>query len=450
MIDIMEQIVVIADDLTGAADTGVQFCPFFDETVLIPYHRLSKMLDTAAGTVSRAMLIYTNSRALETDRARERLGSVAGSFSGSKPKWIYKKVDSCLRGNLGAEIEAVMDTLGFDLSFIAPAFPEMGRTTASDIHRVNGIPVSQTEISRDPVTPVIESRLSRVVAQQSRYAVGHVALDILEGAEIRLQGEIERLAGLGTRHIAFDITSREHLDKVARLSLSSSRRILPVGSAGLAARIGPLLPAKTGANQFEHRDRPSRRGSHLLVCGTASRVTDQQIKALIESYPYKVIVLEADILCDQNRRGLLLDKASFIDSILTSENVILRMSLPLEDYETTEQFSRLSVAKSIVEGLGFLVAAVLNKTIPEFLFVTGGDTADAVLTALGAEGIRIYGEIVTGMVQGTILGGPIDGLPAVTKAGAFGKEDALVVLHETWQAGGSRKSDDRGQVTEDR
>ena len=433
MIDIMEQIVIIADDLTGAADTGVQFCPFVDETVLISYHRLSNVLSTADDAVSRAMLVYTNSRALEADRARQRLESVAGSFSQSKPKWLYKKVDSCLRGNLGAEIDAVMDTLGFELSFIAPAFPEMGRTTVNDIHRVNGIPVSQTDISQDPVTPVSESRLSNVVAQQSRYPVGHVALDFLEGTDIGLQAEIERLASLGTRHIAFDITSPDHLGKIARLFLSSSRKILPVGSAGLAAQLGRLLPAKPGSKEDEHKDRPSQRGNHLLVCGTASRVTDQQIKALIATYPYEVIVLEADNLYDQSRRDFLLKKASFIQSILTSENVIIRIGLPLEDYETAEHFSRLSVAESIVEGLGFLVAAVLKKTIPGFLFATGGDTADAVLTAIGAQGIRICGEIVTGMVQGTLFGGPMDGLPAVTKAGAFGKQDALVVLHDTWQ-----------------
>jgi len=435
MIDIMEQIVIIADDLTGAADTGVQFCPFFDETVLISYHRLPDMLDTAADAVSRAMLIYTNSRALEADSARERLRSVAGSFSRAKPKWLYKKVDSCLRGNLGAEIEAVMDTLGFEVSFIAPAFPEMGRTTVNDIHRVYGIPVGQTEIARDPVTPVSESRLSSLVAQQSRYPVGHVALDFLEGAETRLQAEIERQAGLGTRHIAFDITSRDHLDKIARLFFSSSRKILPVGSAGLAARLGRMLPAKPGSKEYEHKGRPSKRGNHLLVCGTASRITDQQIKALIETYPYEVIVLEADILGDQNQRDFLLKKASFIQASLTSKNVIVRIGHPSEDYDTADQFGRLSVAESVVEGLGFFVAAVLKKTIPGFLFATGGDTADAVLTASGAQGIRIYGEIVTGMVQGTIFGGPLDGLPAITKAGAFGKEDALVVLHETWQKG---------------
>ena len=87
----------------------------------------------------------------------------------------------------------------------------------------------------------------------------------------------------------------------------------------------------------------------------------------------------------------------------------------------------------MIAGLGRFLAAVLTETRPGLLFLTGGDTADAVLTSAGAKGIRILGEVVTGVVQGTLIGGPLDGLPVVTKAGAFGREDTLVVLHESWQ-----------------
>ena len=90
----------------------------------------------------------------------------------------------------------------------------------------------------------------------------------------------------------------------------------------------------------------------------------------------------------------------------------------------------------MVAGLGRFLAGVLTETRPGLLFLTGGDTADAVLTFAGGKGIRILGEVVTGVVEGTLIGGPLDGLPVVTKAGAFGGEDTLVVLHETWQKSG--------------
>ena len=156
----MNQIVIIADDLTGAADTGVQFCPFFDDTVLISYLQLS---NAVAPTSRSAVALYTNSRALVEKRAHERLKSIARRLSKLEPLWIYKKMDSCLRGNPGAETEALMDELAYVASFIAPAFPEMGRTTVNGTHLVHGIPVGQTEISRDPLTPVTESDLRTII-----------------------------------------------------------------------------------------------------------------------------------------------------------------------------------------------------------------------------------------------------------------------------------------------
>jgi uncharacterized protein YgbK (DUF1537 family) len=426
----MESIAIIADDLTGAADTGVQFCSFFDETVLVPYHQLSHVLEEHSGSFSQARTIYTNSRALDANAARKRIVAVGRQLSRLQPGWIYKKVDSVLRGNLGAEIETLMDELDYELSFIAPAFPEMGRTTVDDTHKVHGTPVGQTEISRDPVNPVTESRLSLVVAAQSRYPVGHVTLDYLKGDENKLQEEIERQVDCGIRHIAFDTTSRDHLDRIARIVLTSSRRILPVGSAGLAASIGRLLPKRPASN--EYGSRVFGTGNHLLVCGTTSEVTRRQIKALIETYPYEEIVFRSDALADRNRRDFILKEASIVQSILFSKNVIIRIDSQPNDRETVKQINRIKVAESVVEGLGFFVASVLKGNKPGFIFVTGGDTADAVLTAVGAKGIRIFGEIVSGMVHGSLIGGIMNNLSFITKAGAFGKKDALVVLHESW------------------
>lgn len=339
----MEKIVIIADDLTGGADTGVQFCPFFDETVLVPYHQLPDVFAETGAAVSRAISVWTNSRALAAYSARRRLQSVASRFLKSKPKWIYKKVDSCLRGNLGAEVEAVMDTLGFELSFIAPAFPEMGRTTVKDIHRIHGVPVGQTEMSRDPVAPVIESRLSQLVAQQSRYRVGHVTLDLLQGDESWLQKEIMRLADRGVRHMVFDSTSPNHLDRVSRLLLCSDRRILPVGSAGLAAGLGRLLPRKPHAKKYAHRTLVN--GNYLLVSGTASDVTKRQLEVLMQTYPYAEIVLEAGLLADRGQRDAVLKKASDAASVLSSENVIIRIGSSPNDLAPVETAARGGIGR---------------------------------------------------------------------------------------------------------
>ena len=427
----MDKIVIIADDITGGADTAVQFCALFDETVLVPYHQLPSALSQSDQMVSRAISIFTNSRALDSDVARKRLLSVAGQFSQSKPEWIYKKIDSCLRGNLGAEIDAIMDGLEFELSFIAPAFPEMGRTTVNDIHLVHGVPVNQTEISQDPVAPVTESRVPRLVAQQSRYPVGHVALDSLQKGEVRLQKEITRLARQGIRHIVFDSTCRDHLAVISRLLTSSDRRILPVGSAGLAASLACMLPP--GLRSRKDENRAPAGANHLIVSGTTSDVTKKQLKALLRVYPYREIIATADQLADSDQRAMLLKKASEAAKILSAENLIVRIGPQANSQTAAGKPARLLRAESVVEGIGLFVAAILKRCRPGFLFATGGDTANAILTAIDGSAIRILGEIVRGMVHGRLIGGPLNGLAMITKAGAFGQADALIVLHETWK-----------------
>ena len=428
----MNQIVIIADDLTGAADTGVQFCPFYDKTVLISYLQLSGTERPNSSFSPRgATALYTNSRALAVKTARERLGSIARRLSKLEPLWIYKKIDSCLRGNPGAEAEALMDELAYEVSFIAPAFPEMGRTTVNGTHLVHGTPVGRTEISRDPLTPVTESDLCKVIQSQSRYAVGHIPLNLLEGEGAALRDEIEHQIRAGTRHIVFDATYPEHLNRIARLIVSSSHRILPVGSAGLAAGLGGLLPPAPILKTHDHRFFEG--GNHLLVCGTNSEVTRRQIETLVGVYPYEEIALDPAILTDEHRGDAFLNSVSLVRSMLSAKHVIVTIASSQQSPVSARQLNQQPAAQAMVAGLGRFLAAVLTETRPGLLFLTGGDTADAVLTFAGAKGIRILGEIVTGVVQGTLIGGPLDGLPVVTKAGAFGREDTLVVLHETWQ-----------------
>ena len=422
----MKPIVIIADDLTGAADTGVQFCPFYDDTILLSYLQLA---DAVAPTPGSALSLYTNSRALEMMTAQKRLRSVARGLSELKPFRTYKKMDSCLRGNPGAETEALMDELAYEASFIAPAFPEMGRTTVNGNHLIHGIPVGQTEISQDPITPVTESDLCRLIQSQCRYPVGHIPLNLLEGGEAALGDEIKRQIRQGIRHIVFDATCRQHLDRIARMIFATSHRILPVGSAGLAAGLGGLLSPgsipKTDGHDY------SDGGNHLLVCGTKSEVTRRQIENLMAMYPYEEIALDPGMLTDEKGRDAIIDNASLVRSKLSVNHIIVTIDFSRPLAVCGRHLSHKQAAQLLLEGLGRFLAQVLRETRPGLLFLTGGDTADAALTAAGGEGIRIFGEIVTGVVQGTIIGGALDGVPVVTKAGAFGGEDTLVVLHET-------------------
>jgi uncharacterized protein YgbK (DUF1537 family) len=356
---------------------------------------------------------------------------VARELAGHEPARVYKKIDSCLRGNVGAEAEALLDELNFDASFITPTFPEMGRTTREDIHLIHGVPLDQTEISRDPATPVKESRVSVIVQSQCRHPVGHVGLNFLEDSQHCLSEEIERQVSKGVKHIVFDATSRDHLDRIARLFSISECKILPIGSAGLAGSIAKQLTSRSNSEAILKFNSPE--GCHLLVCGTASAVTGQQIDELSEMPSYAVFQLDPTMLAQRKRTGEFSELTASVRSGLLQKNVILTVKSQQHDRNEPGQINFQQSADSVVRGLGRLVADVVEVTKPGNLFLTGGDTADAVLTAIEAESIQIVGEVVAGVVQGVIIGGRLNGLPVVTKAGAFGQKDTLVAVHDYWQ-----------------
>jgi len=427
----MDDIIIIADDLTGAADTGVQFCRFFKDTTLVSYQQLDRMLDRIPGSASQAIAVYTNSRALTAEEAQQRLFHVAQKLAGRQSLRIYKKIDSCMRGNVGAEADALLDALGYEVSFIAPAFPELGRTTENDIHRVHGIPLAQTEIARDPTSPVKESHLTRIVRSKSRYTVGHVAASYLQRADTELQAEIDRQVLRGFRHLVFDAATRHHLDRIAGLVYSFPGKVLPVGSAGLAGSLTESFSPEKKA--IKPGSKIGGTGSNLLVCGTASEVTGRQMNMLLQKHPYEFVQLSAGMLAAQSRRADLLEAVVGIRASLLKKSVILAITSQPCDRNASQSTNFHTAPESIAAGLGLFVADVMAAARPANLFLTGGDTADAVLRAIGAAGIRIKGEIVVGVVQGELFGGPLDGLPVVTKAGAFGQKDTLVAVHEYWQ-----------------
>jgi uncharacterized protein YgbK (DUF1537 family) len=428
----MLEVAIIADDLTGAADTGVQFCPYFLEPVLMSYNNISFDPGGVLHSPLQALAVYTNSRSLNPMQAQRRLHAVVRQLLLLRPKHIYKKVDSCIRGNLGPEVEAIMDEMGYEVSFIAPAFPEMGRTTCHDVHLVDGVPVALTELSQDPVTPVTESRVSRVVSMGSRYKIGCIDICLLDRTDPALNAEIDRLIFLGTRHLVFDATQQKHLDTIVRLAVSSTRKILLVGSAGLAGSFSRHFPKQRGP--AEGAAAISKEGNYLLVCGTTSKRTHDQIERLLKTYSYGTITLAPNLLADKNRHEDLLLEVPRAGSMLGKDNLIVRIAAPEFSEGGDDKPSGPWTGEQIVQGLGFFVSSVLRETRPAGLFLTGGDTANAVLKAIDAKGIRLGGEIVSGMAYGMLMGGSTDRLPITTKAGAFGKRDTLVALHEYWES----------------
>src|SRR6266404_9236036 len=144
----MPEVTIIADDLTGAADCGIVFAVAGLPTFVSFGHLRTNVLDGWDET--RVVAVDTDSRGLAVGAAVERVLGAAREACRTGSRVLYKKIDSTLRGNVGAEIEAthraVVEARGRALVILSPAFPSTGRTVRDGRVLVNGIPLDQTEL----------------------------------------------------------------------------------------------------------------------------------------------------------------------------------------------------------------------------------------------------------------------------------------------------------------
>ncbi len=412
---------VIADDLTGAADTGIQFRPLAS-----PFYLVDGRTGTDFGFDPSAagVALFTGTRGLAPGPAAAVLVRVARGIQASGCRRVYKKIDSALRGPIGAEIEAVVEALGAEASFVAPAFPAQGRTTREGIHRLNGRPIAETEMARDPVFPVTDSWLPAWIARSSARPVAHVSYRVLDQGEEAAAEEIRRLLNKGAGHISFDVLEEGHLERVARLALRRFPQVLPCGSAGLAAALvrvaapaaAPAIPAAPGV-------RLSGRGGFLWICGSASERLKEQGDRLAASGGVHAETLAPELLCGPPQDDSVEAALARAAEGLARGDLLLRLPPPAKG-------AFLADPAALAEGVSRFVVRLMRRSAPRGLFLSGGDTAAAVLAELGARAVRLEREVASGIVAGRIVAGPHDGLPVVTKAGSFGPPEALVELKQ--------------------
>lgn len=404
---------IVADDLTGGAESAVSFGQGQNGALLF-FHDAAARVSLAN---ERAWAVSTTSRPLTPDEAFERSRTTGQALldnaSLKRPVRFFKKVDSLLRGNIGAEVEGFMEGACLSLSLIAPAHPLNGRTTEDDIHRVGGVPVAETEAGRDPVTPVRSSSLSRVVAAQCTRLVSHIARSRLEVSPDALATEIRSLAAQGIAHFTFDATTPEHLERIALLALEYFPDSLPVGSGGLAQAIAKLGGfAMSPASPFPL----SIAAPPLVILGTASETARRQVETLCAAHACRITDISPQSLLDGSAQSL---PESLAAPIAPRPIDIIRLTPP-------EGAPSIDLTILVAEQFGHLVADIVKRRCHGALYASGGDTAIAAFTALNGEAIRVLDEIVTGLVRGRIIGGAADGLPIATKPGAFGADDALL------------------------
>ena len=404
----MSKSLIIADDLTGANDTGIQFRQQGFETIVLT--DLSSF--DSAFLRFDATCVDTDTRRLPPHLVLPRMEEVFRVISERAPQaTIYKKVDSTLRGHIGQEIDLILEKLRFPCAFFAPAYPGQGRQTLKGTYLVNSQPIAQTEFSKDPRFPITTSDLRSWMQSQSRMPTAHIGLEAISQGWGSVFSAVEDHLHQGIRVFTFDCSSASDLEAIAEAGLRMERRPLFVGSAGLAEKVGAGLA-----------QRVRERGGCLVIAGSLSQVTSEQVRYAVERGAHLVSLPDGFWSDQEGRDGR-------IQRIADEAAAALRQGQGVVVWTQSGQTQPVSLeaAKTdqINHFLSDLTQAVMAQVELRGLVLTGGETASAILSAFAAHGLRLEAQVLPAIPFGRIVGGSQEGLGVVTKAGGFGKPEAL-------------------------
>lgn len=418
------KMIVIADDFTGANDTGVQLAKKGARTDVLLNDR------QPAPRRGDVLVINTESRALPAAEAARKVSDALRPYcGGEQPPRVYKKIDSTFRGNVGAEIAAAMQASGARLAIVAAAIPAAGRVTRDGACWVHGVPLLETEFASDPKTPIVSSQINTLISQQTDIAIEQLDLATVRGAALD-----ERLAQLA-RQGGIVVADAELDSDLALLAQSIGRLATPVllvGAAGLAN----ALPSAWYLSERQ-------RLPVLVVAGSMSEATRRQITFAEQEKSLGIIDIDVRALLSAQGAQACEEIAQQAAAILQAHrHCVLRTCRDGDARRQVEQLcaeldvSRQQLGDRISQSLGEMTLDIINRTRIGGLFLTGGDIAIAVARALGAEGYRINGEVAPCVPCGTFINSEIDDLPVITKAGGFGGEttlrDALYFIEEMY------------------
>jgi uncharacterized protein YgbK (DUF1537 family) len=413
----MYAIGIVADDLTGAMDTAQGFAARGYRTTVV----VDPSADPTRPTTSEETAVLSVNTDTRYDEASEAAERVADAVAAVPSRTVYKKVDSTLRGNVAAEVDAALAASGSSLALVAPAFPSAGRTTEDGRHYVDGAPVAETEYAADEKGPSSSSVVDLFDALDRPVATVPLST-VAEGSEAVASALADAVAG-GDRPPILVCDAREDAHLAAVAEAGADFDALYVGSGGLAEHVAVSGAAADAGSSF----RPSP-GAPLGVVGSVSATTLAQLgrlpdEAVIELDGASLLRgADATAAADRASRRLGDGRPAVVtaatDAAAVERTVAAGRALNLSSSEVRDR---------VAGGLAEAAARILRTESPSGVVATGGDVAVAVARALDATAVALTGdEVEAGIPVGRFADGRVAGVPLVTKAGGFGTEETIV------------------------
>lgn len=412
------KLLIVADDFTGALDTGVQFATNGAVTRVVTDVNYDYKKAEAGLQV---LVMNAETRHLSGQDAYDVVYHISKKAFEQGIPYIYKKTDSALRGNIGSELSAVLDASGEMLLPFLPAFPKMKRITRHGIHFIDGVPARESVFGEDPFEPVKHSYIPDVIHNQST-----VSVRVIESGVT--QKQVLEKECTPTIEV-YDTEDETQMLEIARRLLDQKRLRIMAGCAGFASMIPKLLQL-----EGEKSNMPQFFPRLLVICGSVNPITKKQLN-YAEHHGFKRIrlTLQQKLSKQYWESSQGREELERLHKYCSTEQFcILDANDPEHTKETLKYAKENAISTetlrvSIAGTVGFLQKELINKGIKSTLLITGGDTLLGFMNQIGLQEMEPICELEPGIVLSQVK--IKDTLyQIISKSGGFGEEKLLVKL----------------------
>ena len=420
----MQKYIVIADDLTGSNAT----CSLFKKIGL----RAASILKLQGDTNYDVDVISysTASRGLDKEEAYKKV-SEAIKILKNKDVLVYnKRIDSTLRGNIGTEINAMLDNLEDNrIAVVVPAYPDSGRIVVNKTMLVNGVLLENSDAGKDPKTPIKTSCVESLVQKDIKYSSTYFTLsDIAQPIEEiakKIQEAIKK-----SRVLIFDAVNNEDIIKISKVIIQSDINIITVDPGPFTLYYSKELQKK---NHLEKKI--------LMVIGSVTTTTKKQIEYILQEEDIFLVKMRVEDFFEEESCSKEIERViSFIKKGIESYDLFLVTTSPIGDEKKADLQKLAENLNTTVEEISKIIANTLTKTAVKILketqkfegiYSSGGDITIALLEKLKAIGVEIREEVIPLAAYGRIIGGDFPNLKLVSKGGMVGDEKTIkLCLHK--------------------
>ncbi len=402
----MLTLLIIADDYTGALDTGVQFAAQGIKTLVIT--DADADFRTLAPEI-QVLVINAETRHLRPDEAFDTVYRIGQMATALTIPYLYKKTDSALRGNIGSELEAALQATGTSRLHFLPSFPTMNRRVKQGTLYIDELPVHQSVFGKDPFEPVTTSYIPDIIALQSQVPVF-------------FPDELAKAAG--TKHIVlWNAETDSELRAIGQTLADQGQMQLTAGCAGFASILPELLNLAG-----ERREESTLSAPLLVLSGSVNQITQDQVDYAEQNGFTRLRLQERqkfEVAYWSSTEGQ--EVLDTWQTLLDGDVPVIIDSLDTEDRAVETPASSEGKRERIAESFGQILKGLLDRGITRTCMIIGGDTLLGAMRALGVKAMAPRREVAPGTVLSEITY-KTRKITILSKSGGFGQEDLLPEL----------------------